>query len=216
MMSVDSVGSRPADALVLLGRELSDEGTLLSSYVVSPPTQETTVAEIEASDFPQPIFGPLAAAGPRAVNAAAEYALVVESVREGYLLHFAEARLLAGVDADLALLAGDYLYALGLDRLARLDDAAAVAVLGDLISLAALCHSESFEAAVAPLWLATAVAVGAGEAAEIRSAKQSLRALEPNADQDLWRAAEITAHNSEMGPALLLAAKAIDFPAVNP
>ena len=49
---------------------------------------------------------------------------MVEAVREGYLLHYGEPRLLAGHDADLALLAGDYLYALGLDRLAALGDTA--------------------------------------------------------------------------------------------
>ncbi|HEX6457041.1 MAG TPA: hypothetical protein VF009_11050, partial [Solirubrobacterales bacterium] len=45
-----------------------------------------------------------------------ELALVVEAVREGYLLHYEQPRLLAGHDSDLALLAGDYLYALGLNR----------------------------------------------------------------------------------------------------
>ncbi len=47
---------------------------------------------------------------------------MVEAVREGYLLHYGEPRLLAGHDADLALLAGDYLYALGIERLAALGD----------------------------------------------------------------------------------------------
>ena len=58
-----------------------------------------------------------------------EYALVMEAVREGYLLHYGESRLLADYDRDLALLAGDYLYALGLHRLAALGDTAAVSVL---------------------------------------------------------------------------------------
>ena len=52
---------------------------------------------------------------------------MVEAVREGYLLHYGEPRLLAGHDDDLALLAGDYLYALGIERLAALGDADAVA-----------------------------------------------------------------------------------------
>ncbi len=43
---------------------------------------------------------------------------VTDAVREGYLLHFGEPRLLAGHDGDLAVLAGDYLYALGIERLA--------------------------------------------------------------------------------------------------
>ena len=66
---------------------------------------------------------------------------MVEAVREGYLLHYGEPRLLAGHDADLALLAGDYLYALGIERLAALGDAEAVAVLAELIGRCAQLHS---------------------------------------------------------------------------
>ena len=44
---------------------------------------------------------------------------------------------MVGADADLALLAGDYLYALGLERLAALGDLEAVRELSDLISLSA-------------------------------------------------------------------------------
>ncbi len=59
-----------------------------------------------------PALGLLAAAGPRAAEAPGEYALVIESIREGYLLHYGEPRVVVGADPDLALLAGDYLYAL--------------------------------------------------------------------------------------------------------
>ena len=45
-------------------------------------------------------------------------------------------------DPDLALLAGDRLYALGLARLAELGDLEAVAVLADVISRAAQAHAE--------------------------------------------------------------------------
>jgi hypothetical protein len=82
-----------------------------------------------------------------------EYALVMEAVREGYLLHYGESRLLTGHDDDLALLAGDYLYALGLDRLAALGDTGAVAVLSELISKCAQLHAEGREAEVEPLWV---------------------------------------------------------------
>ena len=72
-------------------------------------------------------------------------------------------RLLAGHDADLALLAGDYLYALGLERLAALGDPEAVAELSDLISLSAACHAEGVpRRPSAALWLAAAIAVGCG------------------------------------------------------
>ena len=59
---------------------------------------------------------------------------MLEAVYEGYLLHYGESRLFAGMDDDLRLLAGDALYALGLARLAEAGDLAAVAELSDLIS----------------------------------------------------------------------------------
>ena len=77
---------------------------------------------------------------------------MVEAVREGYLLHYGEPRLLAGHDPDLALLAGDYLYALGIERLAALGDTEAVRVLADLISTCAQLHTEGREDEVPGLW----------------------------------------------------------------
>lgn len=204
--------AKPADALRRLARELAGERSLLSAHL---RPGAPAGGEGAADGGPEPALGILVGAGPRAAAAPAEYAFVIEAVREGYLLHYARPRLLTGLDPDLALLAGDYLYALGLARLARLDDPAAVALLGDLISLVALCDSEGREGATAPLWLATTIALGCGESPEIAAAKAALKGLEPNADQELWHAAEITAADSDMGPALLLAAKAIDFPAVN-
>ena len=65
-------------------------------------------------------------------------ALVVEAVREGYLLHYGAPRLLGTGDADLALLAGDRLYALGLASASpTLGDLDAVAELADVIALVA-------------------------------------------------------------------------------
>jgi hypothetical protein len=108
----------------------------------------------------RPVFGLLGALGPRSAAAPAEYAFVVEAVREGYLLHYGTPRLLAGHDEDLALLAGDYLYALGIDRLAALGDTEAVAVLGDLIGRCAQLHAEERLDEVARLWRSAALAVG--------------------------------------------------------
>jgi hypothetical protein len=81
-----------------------------------------------------------------------EYSLVIEAVREGYLLHYGESRLMRGHDSDLALLAGDYLYALGLDRLAAMGDTRSVAVLSELISKCAQAHAEGREAEVPAMW----------------------------------------------------------------
>jgi hypothetical protein len=138
--------SSPEDALNLLASRLREAESPLASHV--------------ADSAERPVFGLLAALGPRSAAAPGEYAFVVEAVREGYLLHYATPRLLAGHDADLALLAGDYLYALGIDRLAVLGDTEAVAVLGDLIGRCAQMHAEERLDEVPGLWRSAALAVG--------------------------------------------------------
>ncbi len=67
---------------------------------------------------------------------------MLEAVYEGYLMHYGEPRAFRGMDADLRLLAGDALYALGLSRLAETGDLEAVALLSDLISGSARAHAE--------------------------------------------------------------------------
>ena len=135
-----------SDALHLLADLLREGDDPIASHVVEPS---------EA-----PVFGPLAASGPRASAAPEEYAHVVEAVREGYLLHYGRPRLLAGHDPDLALLAGDYLYALGIQRLATLGDPAAVGELGELISDCAQLHVEGREAEAPGRWQAAARTIG--------------------------------------------------------
>ncbi len=71
-----------------------------------------------------------------------EHAFVLEAVYEGFLLHYREPRAFAGMDPDLRLLAGDALYALGLERLAAAGDLEAIAALADVISLCAQSHAE--------------------------------------------------------------------------
>lgn len=91
-----------------------------------------------------------------------EHAFVVEAVREGYLLHYGESRLLTGHDPDLGLLAGDYLYALGIERLAALGDIGAVLVLADLISASAQLHAEGRDEEAPGRWREAVHAIGAG------------------------------------------------------
>ncbi len=138
--------SEPTEALGRLATQLREEDTPISPHVVEPPEP--------------PALGPFAAAGPRTASNPGEYSLVVEAVYEGYLLHYGEPRLLAGHDADLALLAGDYLYALGLDRLAALGDDHAVGVLSDLISRCAQLHAEKAPEPVPSLWRTAAGEIG--------------------------------------------------------
>ncbi len=117
-------------ALAELAEQLRAEDTPISAHVV---------------DF-----------GPTGTETPDDYALVMEAVREGYLLHYGESRLLSGHDDDLALLAGDYLYALGLDRLAAMGDTRAVAILSELIARSAQLHAEGRGHDVEPLWVAAA------------------------------------------------------------
>ena len=77
---------------------------------------------------------------------------VLEAVYEGYLLHYGESRAFAGMDADMRLLAGDALYALGLARLAESGDLDAVAILSDLISASARAQAEGRAADAEALW----------------------------------------------------------------
>jgi hypothetical protein len=86
---------------------------------------------------------------------------VLEAVYEGYLMHYGTPRAFAGMDPDLRLLAGDALYALGLERLAAVGDVAAVAELSDLISLSAQAQAEGNAGLAEELWDASAQALSA-------------------------------------------------------
>jgi hypothetical protein len=162
-----------------------------------------------------PALGTLAAAGPRAADAPQEYTVLVEAIREGYLLHYEEPRLIDGADGDLRLLAGDYLYALGLERLAARGDLEAVRELADLISLSAQVHAENGDGSAhrlaGALWLAATVAVAAGSTPDHERAKEAIRRAEPDAADQLLRAASKTARRAGMGDALALAADSIGF-----
>ena len=64
------------------------------------------------------------------------------AVREGERAHYARGEVLHTDDADLALLAGDHLYALGLAELAAAGDLAGVRRLAAIIARCAQAHAE--------------------------------------------------------------------------
>ena len=103
------------------------------------------------------------------------YPLLVEAIREGYLQHYAAGRVVQPDDADLALLAGDRLYALGLERLAATGDLAAVAELADVIALSAQAHAEGDPARAEAVWTAGATAVAVGPSPDHEAHKRQLR-----------------------------------------
>jgi hypothetical protein len=154
-----------------LAKDLRAAGGPLAAAVVEPDPHVLEAAR----------HGALAAAGPRAEGNDAEYELLVEAVREGYLLHYDEGRVVGGEDADLALLAGDRLYADGLARLAELGDLVAVRELADVISLGAQAHAVGDEELADAVWEAGAVAVGWGSTPAHEVAKAAARAQEAGA-----------------------------------
>jgi hypothetical protein len=125
-----------------------------------------------------PALGALASAGPRAAGRRDDVAFVVEAIREGYLLHYATGRVVVPEDPDLALLAGDRLYALGLARLSALGDLEAVALLAEVISLSAQAHAAADPEWAEAVWEAGARAVGHG------GTPDELRTLSRQASQD--------------------------------
>jgi hypothetical protein len=113
---------------------------------VDPSLAPHAVAEPPAGEWEQRLDGPRA--------------FTMEAVYEGFLLHYREPRVFEPtMDPDLRLLAGDALYALGLERLAEAGDLAAVAELADLISLCARAEAEGRPEAIGPLWEATLAAL---------------------------------------------------------
>jgi hypothetical protein len=93
--------------------------------------------------------------------AADRYALGLETIYEGYLVHYGRSRLFRARDDAEALLLGDYLYAHGLVRIAELGEVEAIEALSALIAECAHLRAEG-----APgdgkLWASTALGLGGG------------------------------------------------------
>jgi hypothetical protein len=107
----------------------------------------------------EPVFSPLAEE---------RYALGIETIYEGYLLHYGTSRLFAPEDGDTALLLGDYLYAHGLVRIEQAGTVEAVNDLAELIALCAYLRAEEIEGDAA-VWGATAAVLGHGALDDARS-----------------------------------------------
>ena len=105
----------------------------------------------EAERELEPVFSPLGED---------RRALGVETIYEGYLLHYGRPRLFEPPEPEDALLLGDYLYAHGLVRVAELHDVGAVADLAALISVCAQLRAEEASDSDGAAWAATAALAG--------------------------------------------------------
>jgi len=79
----------------------------------------------EAEREEEPVFSPLAED---------RFAVGLETIYEGYLLHYGRPRIFRADDRDTRILLGDYLYAHGLVRIAEAGGVPAVAALAELIA----------------------------------------------------------------------------------
>lgn len=158
-----------ATVLERLAAAVRERGGLLASIVVDPDPEAAAEAR----------HGAVASGGPRTRAEADRYALLVEAIREGYLLHYGAGRVIASPDRDLVLLAGDQLYAMGLAELAALGDLHAVATLADVIALGAQAHAAGEAAVAEAVWDAGAavVAEGPGSPAAEALAAAAARAM---------------------------------------
>ena len=125
------------------------------------------------------------------------YALGVETIYEGYLLHYGRARLFAPTDRHTALLLGDYLYAHGLVRVAEQGGVEAVADLAALISLCAQLRADEADGD-GEAWAATAALLGRGPLFETREATAlATAAREVAGDEAVDRA--LAVHTGRVG-----------------
>jgi hypothetical protein len=171
------------DGAQALRDALRGEGGTVASVLDGPPLN------VERLNEPGP--AQVAAAGPRTRGREREYELLLEMILEGYRLHYGQPLVVRPDDADLALLLGDQLYALGLERLAALGDLDAVRELADVISLVAQAHAEGDRARAQAIWEAGAVALGWGAGTRHQTAKALARAGAASAYRELRAAAQV-------------------------
>ncbi|HEY4996641.1 MAG TPA: hypothetical protein VII03_01520 [Solirubrobacteraceae bacterium] len=174
---MSSVADRTVEGgLERLRRLLREEGGLIASLV---PAREVCAAPDTAEMRASPAL--VVAEGPRASANPEEYELLLEAIYEGYLLHYGLPRVVQVPEADLRLLAGDQLYAIGLARLVALGDTIAVAELADTITLSALAQGAGDEHLAEAVWAAGARAVGWGPSELHARAKQLVCSGDPQA-----------------------------------
>jgi len=101
--------------------------------------------------------------------ASEEHGVGIETIYEGYLVHYGRSRLFSPEDDETALLLGDYLYAHGLVRIAESGDVAAVADLAELISLCGQARAEGRDDDGAA-WAATGALLGQAALDDARTA----------------------------------------------
>jgi hypothetical protein len=170
--------SSSADIWETIAAEAGRESSLWTAALRAEPEQER-----------EAVFSPLAEE---------RYALGIETIYEGYLLHYGRPRLFTPKDGDTALLLGDYLYAHGLVRIERFGTVDAVNDLAELIAMCAYLQAERI-AGDGAAWAATAALLGRGA---LEAGRDSLR--QDNDPGPLDRAARAAVGDEAVEEALAL------------
>ena len=106
------------------------------------------------------------------------FALGVETIYEGYLLHYGRARIFTPPDDDVALLLGDALLAHGLVRIADTGSVEAVSDVSQLLSLCAQARADGLDGDGAA-WAATCALLSRGGLDDARAALRHDRDAAP-------------------------------------
>ena len=124
------------------------------------------------------------------------FAVGVETIYEGYLLHYGRSRLFEPPDEDVALLLGDALLAQGLVLVAATGVVTAVADLAELLALCTQARADGTDGDGAA-WAATASLLGTGGLDDARAKLRDGRDPAP-----LERLARATAGDESVDAAL--------------
>jgi hypothetical protein len=149
------VSSSATEVWTAIALAAADESALWASALRPEPEREE-----------EPVFSPLGED---------RFALAVETIYEGYLVHYGRPRLFAPADRDTAILLGDYLYAQGLVHLAATGSVEAVGQMAELISLCAHLRALG-DAGDGEAWAATVARLGGGDAGDPDQVAEALAA----------------------------------------
>jgi hypothetical protein len=147
---------------------MSGEATIWETIAVEAGREsELWAAALRPADEreEQAVFSPLAEG---------RYAVGLESIYEGYLLHYGRPRLFQADDRDTRILLGDYLYAHGLVRIAELGSVDAVGALAELLSLCAHLRAEGLPGD-GDAWAATVCSLDGGPLGDDAARSHALR-----------------------------------------
>ena len=209
--------SRPSpDSALISTRRMASTSTSLAALAALLRDGENVISPYVRDTEEEPALGALAASGPRPPRRADEYTLLVEAIREGYLLHYEEPEADRGGRRRPAAARRRLPLRPRLERLAR-GRPRRGAELADLISLSAQVHAESGDGSARTRSPAPSGSRRRSPSARVHAEARAGEGGPPprraRCRRSMLRSAAETARQAGMGDALALAADSIGFAA---